>query len=376
MSVEGIVFILNSTAKTLRDLVRTSLWSTAAQDRVRGQLPSISSQPADLDSWREFQELQSQIMGWLGDGNSYLDSQADVFSEMCFSYQSGSKMDKAIVKSVVSEALTALESGGYAIAASPFQLTERGQAARLAGLSPASIRRLEHSIARGREGWLTDLVGVTELTGDMSRQIANILFDAVEVFEHSLWSRRLAGSTEQAKLHSLLGFAANSLTYQDTEEFQADLELVSNWILGASYAELGGVAPLYKHAGSLFGGDVESKRTSDATEYIGKLSYPSRWAWSAVQVLADDLGRSLPGFIGPAIELGLPSEAATRLCTIGYLTRPGALAVTAQLGSSWAEVKDIVVNEDITDTMSGLLTTLDLDRLGALRERLALDADG
>ncbi|MFB1298614.1 DEAD/DEAH box helicase [Mycobacterium sp. pW049] len=373
VSVEGIVFILNSKADTLRDLVRTSLWSTSAQDRVRGQLPAISAQPRDLDSWREFQELQSQLMGWLGDGSSYIDDQADTFSQMTFSYHSGSRLDRSLVKSAVSDALAALETDGYALAASPFQLTERGHAARLAGLSPASVSRLEQSIARGRDGWMKDLVAVSELSIDACRQIASILFDTLEVFEHSLWARRLAGTTDGAKLQSILRFTNQSLTYQDTAEFGYDIDLFSMWMRGESYLELSRHAPMYKHSASLFGGDSEPKRTSDATEYIGKLSYPARWAWSAIQVLAGDLGREIPSFIGNAIEYGLPSEASTQLTRLGFLTRPGSLVVAQHFGHAWVDTRERISNDDVTEILSGQLTSLDFDRLIELRERLLIE---
>jgi hypothetical protein len=224
VSVEGIVFILNSSAQTLNNLVRSSLWSTAARDRVRGQLSEATPDPGNIDGWREYQEVQSQVMGWLGDGDSYVDDQAERLASLTFSFHSGDRKDRHAVTSVIARALTDLEDGGYALAASPFQLTERGHAARLTGLSPSSVMRLELAIERGRDGWMQGLVGTSALTREACVQIAGLVYNAVEVFEHSLWMRRNAGSTAAAKFETLMAFAKNSNDdYRFSDEFAATL---------------------------------------------------------------------------------------------------------------------------------------------------------
>jgi hypothetical protein len=370
VSVEGIVFILDSDARTLKNHVRGNLWSITARDRVRGQVNLTTSQPTDVDSWREYQEVKSQVMGWLGDGDSYVDGQAQRLAEQTFSYQSGDRRDQRAVVGVIADALSDLEQEGYAFAASPFQLTERGARARLTGLSGSTVKRLEQSVERGRNGWLLDLLGVDELSLEACSQISSFVFDSVEVFEHSLWLRRTVKSSAEARYQAIMTFADDGDEHLTSEDFAADLDLFSSWISGYSYIDLARLAPTYPHAGSLFGGTAEDKRTSDATEYIGKLTYPAKWVWSAVHVLAEGIGPSLPNFIGSAIEYGVPSEAATRLIQQGFLTRPAALAITAQTGPSWAATRDWVQNAELVNDPIEGLTRLDHDRLLDLRDRL------
>jgi hypothetical protein len=135
------------------------------------------------------------------------------------------------------------------------------------------------------------------------------------------------------------------------------------------------MAPIYDRSNSLFGGLDESKRTSDATEYVGKLTYPASWVWSGAKLLANDVGDALPDFIGAAIELGLPSEAATRLVKEAGLTRPAALAITGVTGPSWRDAVNWLAG-DIEGPIQSLgLTALDGERFAAFRERLLLSSD-
>jgi hypothetical protein len=116
-------------------------------------------------------------------------------------------------------------------------------------------------------------------------------------------------------------------------------------------------------ASSLFGGEDEPKRTSDATEYVGKLTYPACWVWSAVHVLAGGRGLNLPTFIGRAIELGLPSEGATRLVQHGSLTRPTAMAISAIAGPTWSATRDWIIDHDTEQDDELAITRLDRERL-------------
>ena len=54
------MFILNSSAQTLKNLVRSSLWSTAARDRVRGQLSEATPDPGSIDGWHEYQKCRAK----------------------------------------------------------------------------------------------------------------------------------------------------------------------------------------------------------------------------------------------------------------------------------------------------------------------------
>jgi hypothetical protein len=201
--------------------------------------------------------------------------------------------------------------------------------------------------------------------------MAQMAFQAAEVFEHSLYLRRSPGSRPADKLRALLGVAlGEDESYLDSVEFSADVELLSAWICGESFIELARRAPTYSHASALFGGASEPKRTSDATEYIGKLTYAASWVWSAVQVLAGDLGDALPAHLRGAIELGVPTESAVGLISDGHLSRPGALAIARLAGDTWQDAVDWLTGDEAENHPSLLLTHLDRERLTDLRERL------
>ena len=161
----------------------------------------------------------------------------------------------------------------------------------------------------------------------------------------SKWQRKAFGCVKlvlaQAKFEALVRFADGSDEFRESDAYQAEIQLFSDWIIGASFVELARTAPVYANKSSLFGGRDEPKRTSDATEHIGRLTYPASWAWSGAKVLAGELGDDLPGFIRNAIELGLPSEAATQLVTQARLTRSAALVVTEFTGPEWNSVLEV-----------------------------------
>ena len=48
---------------------------------IRGRLGEIDTTVRSIDDLTAYYEVQSQVMGWLGDGNSYVDDQAQVFAE-------------------------------------------------------------------------------------------------------------------------------------------------------------------------------------------------------------------------------------------------------------------------------------------------------
>ena len=171
-----------------------------------------------------------------------------------------------------------------------------------------------------------------------------------------------------------MAFAQNAIDdYRSSDEFAGDLDLLASWIAGDSYVDLARNAPVFKSASSLFGGEDEPKRTSDATKYVGELTYPACWVWSAVHVLAGGRGLNLPIFIGRAIESGLPSESATRLVQHGNLTRPTAMAISSIAGATWPATRDWIIDHDIEQDDELAITRLDRERLRELRQRLLLD---
>jgi hypothetical protein len=374
VSVEGLVFILDSDAPTLKNVVRSSLWRNTTADRIRGQLGDVGTTLSGMDDWTAYFDVQSQVMGWLGDGASYVDDQAQALAATTLSWQQATTpRDRAAVTGLFADALGDLEARGYALAASPYRLTARGRTARLTGLSAPTVSRLERAIERGRDGWLRDLTGIHVLTPELALQVARLVYESVEVAEKGLWIRKV-GSSEQAKFDALASFADGSDAYQRSDAYQAEIQLFSAWLTGASFTDLARAAPVYSNQNSLFGGRNEAKRTSDATEQIGRLTYPASWAWSGARVLAGSLGDSFPAYIRSAIELGLPSEAATELVAQAKVTRPAALAVTEVTGPRWSAVLDWAGRHE--DELPDLgLTTLDSARLAAFRERLISSRD-
>ena len=127
VSVEGLVFILNSDAKTLKDVVRSSLWRNTTSDRIRGRLGEVDTTLRDMSDWTAYYDVQSQVMGWLGDGGSYIEDQAQVLARSSLSWhQASTPRDRASVVNLFADALEDLKDRGYALAASPYRLTRRG----------------------------------------------------------------------------------------------------------------------------------------------------------------------------------------------------------------------------------------------------------
>lgn len=370
VSVEGLVFLLNSNARTLRQVIRTSLWGTTTADRVRGRLGEVGITSRNIEEWTAYNDAQSQIMGWLGDGDSYVEDQALNFVAKTLSWQQASGPERVGIKSLVTDALDDLETRGYAHAASPYRLTARGRSARLTGLSAPTVSRLERAVGRGRDGWLLDLIGVRLLSPAMAEQLARLVLEGMEVVEESLWLRRGA-STESAKFEALAKLAAGEdREFYASAEYEIDVKLLTAWILGKSYRDIARMAPVYARANSLFGGTHEPKRTSDATEYIGRLTYPTSWVWTGARVLAGELNEALPSFVRDALAAGLPSQAATQLVALGSVTRPAAFAVTAMTGHDWPAVVDWLAS-DIQDDLQVMgLTSLDQERMLSLAERI------
>jgi len=369
VSVEGLVFILDSNAATLHNVVRSSLWRSRTADRIHGRLGEVGTNPHSVEDWAAYYDVQSQVMGWLGDGDSYVDDQAQALAENTLSWQQATtRSERAAVTGLFSDALADLEDRGYALAASPYRLTERGRSARLTGLSAPTVFRLERAIQRGRAGWLQDLVGIRLLTSDLAIQIARLVYESVEVAEKGLWIRRV-GPKEEDKFEALAMFANGSDAFHESDDYAADLRLLSEWIMGASFIDLAATAPIYSRQNSLFGGTSEPKRISDATEHIGRLIYPASWAWSGAKILAGELGEFLPAFIRSAIETGLPSEAATELVEQAHLTRPGALAITQFTGPEWGAALEWITQIDGELPDLGL-TKLDAERFASFRDAL------
>lgn len=325
-----------------------------------------------MEEWNDYAGVESQLLAWLADPSSYVENQALEFSQRTFSYSQGSNSEKRQVQAVIEGILQQLERGGYAVVGSPLTATPVGNMAQLTGLSMPAVARLTAAVSRGQAGWLTDLSGVTALTPSIGELLARLVFEAPEVFQHSLWFRRNArGSSAWPEL---LRFAYQGGTaYAGTADYQLDLSLFASWMMGASYSDLASIADVAPHAASLFGGTDQAKRISDATEYVGKLTYPAAWVWSGAQIVAGDFGKQFPGFLRGAIEFGVPNETAVQLIERCRLTRPAAMTVASLAGPDWATASDWLMGDGNVDGAALLLTNADAERLGDLYAALEFE---
>jgi hypothetical protein len=224
VSVEGLVFILDSEAPTLRGLVRGTLWASASSDSVKGRLGEIPSTSTTTENWAAFRDAQSQLLGWLGDGDSYVDDQASYLAQKTLSWHAGSDDERSSIRNLFEMALRDLENNGFALAGSPYQLTSRGRSARLSGLCVPTVRRLERSIERSQQGWLLDLTEIDTLTTDSASQIARLVFEGIEVAEHSLWLRSASRVGDGAKLTELMRMASGAgEDFYGSSEYRADI---------------------------------------------------------------------------------------------------------------------------------------------------------
>jgi len=371
VAMEGMVVVLNSAARTLSDLVRSSLWSDITSDRIRGRLADVSPAAETLEDWNAYHDLQTQVLAWLSEGGSQVDNQARRLAERTLSWREDVGTDRAVIVHTIDDALRDLERRGLAMAASPYQATSLGKRVGLGGLSAPSAMRLYNAIRNQRDGWLAELPGTRSLSYRQSAALAALLFETTEVLAESLWLKRAASHrNEDLTLLNRLANGDIPWPYGD-DLYSIDIELLAHWISGATYTEIADVAPAFATTQSLFGGLNASKRTSDAAEYVGRLAYPAAWAWSAARVLLADLGDQLPAFLRHAVELGAPSETACVLLSRAGVTRPAALRVSERLGPDWStavrELSDL--DEDSAAALG--ITESDAGRLMLFADRLS-----
>jgi len=361
VSVEGMVFILNSDAATLKSVVRGSLWSNALQDRVRGRLSDAVVPIRDFDSLNLFFDIQSQVMGWLGDGSSYIEDQAEHLASRTLSWLQGNSTERDRISNTLEAALADLEARDFAVAASPYRLTPTGMRARQTGLSAISVENLTAQLEGISPQRFLAIEESQLISSADARWISELLFQSVEMLQHSLWLRR-AGSGENGRFRVLAGSASRDAAWPGAQELSADIELLALWIEGNPLQALAEAAPPARSAVSLFGGRDPDKLTSDAAEYVGKLSYPAGWVWSAVRVL---VGEHAPNFVRPCVEHGVPSSTAAALIREVALTRDGANRIAGVAGPVWPEAIRWVRTAG-ADELSALgLTRLDWKRLVA-----------
>lgn len=372
VAMEGIVVILNSDARNLKDVVRSSLWTDVPRDQIRGGLADIAPTSASLEDWTTFQEVQSQALAWLTESGAGLDNQAEQLASRTLSWQEGTSRDRRRIVQSFDGAFADLESRGLALAASPLRPTVLGRRVSLGGLSAPSAIRLNQILSRQRNGWLGELEGASALSDRQANAMAALVFETAEVISQGLWLRhRATRRDEHATVISALIEGQRSWPYED-ELYLADIGLLAAWILGGTFSDISELAPIFSNKQSLFGGDDTSKRASDAAEYVGRVAYPAGWVWSAARILLGEHGQSLPWFLRPAVELGLPTEAACMLLIHGGLTRNGALSVSRKFSTSWLNTASQLSSLAPTEIEAIGLSKTDEEQLFNLIERLQL----
>lgn len=373
VAVEGLVFILDS--EKMKNVVRPSLWSDTQRDRVRSVLPSMSHVPANVGDYSTYRELQGQLLGWLAEGGGSLtsadggkvatvDEQLREMLSRTLVARTGDREDLRNVHTLFSEALSELAREGLVKAASPYQLTPSGNMARMTGLSFVSALRLQAACSGTRGAWLAELSGISALDDESAEQMARLVLESEEVLHESVWLRRTATSPA-AKLALTQEVAGGDRDWPYGEdEFETDVALLRGWLLGQDYSELSTIPKVYK--AGLFGGTDPNSRASDAAEQIGRVAYPSSWAFGAVRQVSP-AGAGFPLWLRSAFELGGRTETACRLMRVVGLTRTGANNLAGLLPDDWNNGIEVLGEMSKRDLDSARLTTLDVQRVADLR---------
>lgn len=362
VAMEGLVFILESSSQTLHDLVRRSLWASTQADRVSSRLREVSSAPMNLDQWQNYTELQGQILAWLGEGDNYLDNQASVFSAQTFG-GSRNEADRIQIEQVVSSGLASLERDGLVLAGSPYRVTPLGESVRIGGLCARSTVRIRRALETQVDSWISELIGASSMSEVQTQLLAGLVFESLEVLQESYWLRR-ASPNEAGRWAIVRDLSSGHRDWPLREPaIEIDVALLAGWISGRSYNDLTKIAPIAERSNSLFGGTDSSKRTSDVSEYLGRVCYPAAWAWSAARAISGAVGEELPSFMRQAIELGVPTESACYLIRELGMTRPGALSVSIRAGDTTSEVLQWISSSDGGALIEIGLVQSDIDRI-------------
>jgi replicative superfamily II helicase len=371
VAMEGLVFILNSDATTLNQIVRSSLWSDTQADRVQGRLAAVSPTALTLSQLDDYDEVRGQCLAWLGEGGGGLPDQAETLASRTFSFVEGDRNERGAIARLMASALIDLETHGLARAASPLRLTELGRRVRLGGLAPLSAVQLNAAVVEQQGGWLASLTDARVLTRRSCDNLAALVMRSGEVLVNSLWMRRLTSQDEIKSRVLQELFTGRRRWPVDDEVYEADVNLLSMWLQGASFESLANAAPPAKSAQALFGGKDVHKQVSDAADYIGRLTYAASWTWSAARVLlGDDMQAQIPGFIRQSLEYGVPSETATHLVHSWELTREGAMLLSGATSGAWDLAKEALPQLDEDELASLGLSQLDRERVSALQDWL------
>ncbi|WP_330272107.1 DEAD/DEAH box helicase [Lentzea sp. NBC_00516] len=368
VAMEGMVFVLETNARTLKNWVRNTLWNSAAPSAVTGRLDDLLSE-STLSYSPEFEEFKTQVLAWIGEAGNQIDDQSSVLANATLTSRRDLGAART-VQSLVGTALRQLENEGLARSASPYALTDLGSRSRLAGLSSFSCRQLDQLIRGPYSSFFQSLIGIRQITEDQAIGIASLCLSSIESLANSLWLR-VRHSNSDAAEYTLREIVAGRLAWPSSDEMYAsDIRLLSQWIMGASYTALGQIAPTVPGGKGLFRGTDASKRSSDASEYLGRLALPTSWTWSAAKAMLGDTNDLIPVFVRQCIEQGVASETAVRLVTTGGMTRNAANIVASALGGDWILARTILIDL-ADDSLQGLsISTLDSQRLIRFQQQI------
>jgi hypothetical protein len=335
VAVEGFVVLLDSDARSLRNHVRASLLSDTQADRVQGLLGRLGIAGQSVESAGVLRDVLQQLLAWLGESATASTTRHARSPPRPSPGATGTGDQQRQVVATIDRLLRYLEGQGLIVAGSPHRLTASGARARLAGMSVRSCLRLASRISGPSRPLLVGIEGGAELHPDEYHALARLAFDAVEVVEQGLWLRR-GYPDDKSRAAAVFGLENATIDRPDRDDlFQSDVALLAGWLGGSSFTDLGALAPVFRRG--IFSAASPADRASDAAELMGRLSYPASWAMNAVRALADDI--ALPGWLGAAVQLGVPSQTGVALISEQGLSRSGALYLASQLPPRWNDAQ-------------------------------------
>jgi hypothetical protein len=342
------------------------LWRTESR-AITGQLKTALIPTESLQNYRVHREARSQVLAWLGDEGTYFEEQAHELASSTLTFLTASAVERRSLESNIEALFADFESKGLAEAASPYRLTALGRRARLAGISPASCLRMSSELERlSAEGFPDAMTGITLISSELASLLASIAFEAEEVIEWSIWFKKL-NTDDPSGVQTLVGLASGEGTWPyDESLYLDDLRMLSGWIMGLSYTDLGDIPPVFGGRGAFGSSDVAS-RASDAAEHLNRVAPLAAWAWGAAIAMIGDKGKDVPNWIRGAIELGINTEAGVELMQQYGVSRACAVVLSAALAPDW----------DTAQFQLADLSTQDLRNFGvtAVDRQLLLPAD-
>ena len=359
VAIEGLVVTIGSEAPSLRNYVERVLWNEARTNTLQGQMNRGLNTPTNIEEYRVRREIESQVLAWLGDPDSEIEEQGHQLAASTFSWATSSQLQRNLLEQGFDDILEELERSGLARAASPLQLTSLGRRARLAGMGPASCLRLAALVGRlGESKALAAFEGTSEISLDFASIISALAFETEEVIEWSLWFRSLRTRGEQeVQIFRDLTFGALDWPYDDPI-FMTDIELLSSWIVGMSYSELAQIPPIFGGRG-IFGSSDLGKRSADAALQMGRIAYPSSWAWGAATAIMGEDGEALPTWIRHGIEFGVPTETAVELIRNFGISRASSVALSSVLSPNWSSAEAELLDLGESDLRALGVTEID-----------------